>query len=513
VKAPTAPPPPQITGFSYVRDLGHGGFSDVYLYEQAMPRRQVAIKVLRVDTFDERQRHAFTAEADAMAQLGDHDNIVSVLAADLTSDGRPYLVLAYYPNGDLASRVADQTLTLAEALRVGIQLASAVQSAHNLGLIHRDIKPANVLVGRTGAPGLADFGIASQLDARQDDEEVGVSIPWTAPEVLSGQSNGSTASDIYSLGATIWHLLVGRSPFRVPGGDNSQSAMVNRILRSPVPPTGLGSVPPGLERLLAQCMAKQPALRPQSALQLARDLQQIESRADLSRTEIVVLDGPETARQSRGTTEPSANEEATIGKPPISLPSGLPLIAGHSAVTEGRGPIVRPTQGEDSAATIHKPTSVGTATELDGSAPDVASQQRWIAIAAAVVVVLVAAGIGLKLIDGGQSDDETNSGGDITGTVVQPPPDNLTGEVPVAPVLSACRVAGGKALVTWDPVPGAASYQYDDADGAIELQPPTDETEINVKLPQSGRLRLEVQALNSSGVAGEMSQPAVCEAS
>ena len=107
---------------------------------------------------------------------------------------------------------------------------------------------------------------------------------WCAPEVLEGRSNGSTAADVYSLGATVWHLLVGRSPFRVPDGDNSQAAMIERVLRAPAPVTGL-DVPAALDRLLTRCLAKDPAHRPASALEFARDLQLIEVQQGLPRTE------------------------------------------------------------------------------------------------------------------------------------------------------------------------------------------------------------------------------------
>ncbi|HEX5969977.1 MAG TPA: protein kinase, partial [Intrasporangium sp.] len=160
-----------------------------------------------------------------------------------------------------------------------------------------DIKPANVLISAYGAPGLTDFGIAGRgaRDGRDGDgaestDDVGVSVPWAAPEVLYGQSNGDERSDVYSLAATLWHLLVGRSPFEAPGGDNSAYALMPRIRSTPPPPTGRPDVPPGLERLLALAMAKDPSRRPATALGLARALQAVEQQQRLARTPIVVLD-------------------------------------------------------------------------------------------------------------------------------------------------------------------------------------------------------------------------------
>ena len=96
----------------------------------------------------------------------------------------------------------------------------------------------------------------------EGDKDVRVSFPWSPPEVLDGRSNGSVASDVYSLGATIWHLLVGRSPFSIPGGDNSSRALTARILHAAPPATQRPDVPAALDRLLQQCLAKQPEHRP-----------------------------------------------------------------------------------------------------------------------------------------------------------------------------------------------------------------------------------------------------------
>ena len=115
-------------------------------------------------------------------------------------------------------------------------------------------------------------------------------MPWAPPEVLYGQSNGDERADVYSLAATLWHLLAGRSPFEVPGGDNSAYALMPRIRNTPPPRTARPDVPAGLERLLGQAMAKDPAHRPATALELARALQAVEQDQRLARTPIVVLD-------------------------------------------------------------------------------------------------------------------------------------------------------------------------------------------------------------------------------
>jgi serine/threonine protein kinase len=163
-----------------------------------------------------------------------------------------------------------------EVLHTGIQLAGAVEAAHRAGVVHRDIKPANVLVTRSGVLVLADWGAAGHLGvAAGPQDDVEISVPWAAPELLSAESDGTVSSDVYSLAATLWSLLVGRSPFALPGGDNSAYILTDRVLSLPAPPTGRGDVPRALERLFARALDKNPAARPSTAGELARRLQRV----------------------------------------------------------------------------------------------------------------------------------------------------------------------------------------------------------------------------------------------
>ncbi len=252
---------PVIPGFQFVEHLGSGGFADVFLYEQQWPRQRVAVKVVRPDVpLNEREKQLFTAEANAMARLADHPYIVSVITAGVTQDGgRPYLVMRYCPPPDLGVRVRSNPMPVVDAVATGIKLASAIETAHRSGILHRDIKPSNVLVTTYHEPALTDFGIAGHMADIEGESDVRISYPWSPPELLDGRSNGSVASDVYSLGATIWHLLVGRSPFSIPSGDNSTRALSARILHAAPPATQRPDVPPALDRLLQQCLAKQPA--------------------------------------------------------------------------------------------------------------------------------------------------------------------------------------------------------------------------------------------------------------
>ena len=224
--------PPVIPGFRPGRLLGMGGFADVFLYAQEMPRRQVAVKVLLASSLSDQVRERFRAEADLMATLSHHPSIVTVFQADVARDGRPYLVMEYCSRPGLGRRYRSERMSVPEVLRIGVRLASAVETAHRAGILHRDIKPANVLVTDFGWPALTDFGIAATT-GWSTGTAIGMSIPWSPPELLAEHPTGDVRSDVYSLAATVYSLLAGRSPFEIPDGPNTAADLIARIERAP----------------------------------------------------------------------------------------------------------------------------------------------------------------------------------------------------------------------------------------------------------------------------------------
>lgn len=276
--------PPVLPGFSHVRLLGSGGFADVFLYEQNMPRRQVAVKVMLADVVTEHVRQMFQVEANLMAQLSSHPGILTVYQASISADGRPYLVMELC-SSQLAARYRAERIPVAEVLRIGVQIGSAVETAHRSGVLHRDIKPSNILTTVYGHPVLSDFGIASTLSAAENAESVGLSIPWSAPEVLLDETAGTVASEVWSLAATIYTLLAGRSPFEILDGSNASAELIGRIARAKVPPIDRDDVPASLQTVLRRAMSREPGKRQQSALELVRDLQRIEAELGLVATQ------------------------------------------------------------------------------------------------------------------------------------------------------------------------------------------------------------------------------------
>jgi serine/threonine protein kinase len=279
--------PPNLPGFAFIRVLGSGGFADVFLYEQNMPRRLVAVKVLLAEVVNDDLRQMFQAEANLMAQLSSHPSILTVYQASVAADGRPYLVMEYC-SASLGQRYRAVQLPLAEVLSVGVRIASAVETAHRQGVLHRDIKPSNILTTAYGHPVLSDFGIAATLGEAESSDAVGLSIPWSAPEVLHDEVSGSVSSEVWSLGATVYSLLAGRSPFETPGGDNGSGALMARIDKAKYTPTGRIDVPKGLEQVLARSMSLRPSARQSGALEFVRDLQAVEEELGLSQTPLEV---------------------------------------------------------------------------------------------------------------------------------------------------------------------------------------------------------------------------------
>lgn len=289
-KRPVAPPP-VIPGFTYISLLGSGGFSDVYLYEQDRPRRKVAVKVLLSSLLAEGARRRFESEANLMAQLSSHPYIVTIFEAEITDTGHSYLAMEYCSRPSLDVRYRRQRFSVDEVLAVGIQVASAVETAHRAGIAHRDIKPANILVTDYNRPALTDFGISGTL-AGDADEDAGMSIPWSPPEQFTGHQVDGVLVDVWALGATLYTLLAGRSPFVLPGADNSQRELISRITNLPVPKLGRADVPESLELALSTAMAKSASSRYSSAHAFALALQRIQAELNLSVTPFEVLEEP-----------------------------------------------------------------------------------------------------------------------------------------------------------------------------------------------------------------------------
>jgi eukaryotic-like serine/threonine-protein kinase len=458
---------PELPGMRFIRHLGSGGFADVYLYERERPKEKVAVKLLKPLGLDDPRRRQFEAEADSLAALGANPYVAHVYSEGTAPDGRPYMLMRYYPSEDLAARVSENPMSVADAVRFGIRLAGAVETAHRAGIVHRDIKPSNVLVSANGWPALSDFGIAGRLDVEVAGGDLAVSVAWSPPEVLSGKSDGSFASDIYSLAATIWNLITGRAPYETPGEDNSDRAMLPRILHSKPPATGRDEAPASLDRLLQKALAKDPADRPQTAFEFARHLQRIERELNLGETEIIVNDpeietGPsqvDLVPQPQVPVEPLPKDNSYVaggdpdpGRTILKIPT---VVSGAQVVVGATQAVVPPTH--------RRPPSVTDAQEEPSLPPEQVSRRKPIvAVGAGGAVVVLAVAIPLLLVHKGHGPP-TTSAGTIKSTA------NSNGRSNVLPAVAAgapdpqpvaARIRGREVVFSWAGVPKATRYEW-----------------------------------------------------
>jgi serine/threonine protein kinase len=264
---------PVIPGYEILEALGRGGMGEVFVARQQALNRVVALKIIHFAERDDRYlRRRFADEAQAMARL-DHPNIVRIHDSG-ECDGFLFLAMEYCEGGTLASRIERSPPGPEESAALLEPLARAIQYAHDQGIVHRDLKPANVLLTRDGAPKIADFGLARILDASTRLTRTGVVLgtpAYMAPEQARGdQSRIGPATDVYGLGAVLYHLLAGRPPF----ADHTRHELLHRVVDcDPPPPRQVAPrTPRDLEAVCLKCLQKDPRRRYASASALAEDL-------------------------------------------------------------------------------------------------------------------------------------------------------------------------------------------------------------------------------------------------
>ena len=233
--------------------------------------RPVALKRLHPHLAVQPEASArFRREALAAAAL-DHSGVVTVHDAGVDASG-PYLVMEFVDGESLSSRLGKLgALPSAEAARIALAVAEALDHAHRRGVVHRDIKPANILLGPGDRVRVADFGIARHLVADDRLTDSGVVLgttPYLAPEVMMGAEPGPSA-DLYALGVVLYELLTSRLPF---SGENALTVAVAKRENRPTPPSVLVDLPPGLERVALSAIEADPSDRPPDAASVAAAL-------------------------------------------------------------------------------------------------------------------------------------------------------------------------------------------------------------------------------------------------
>ncbi len=271
------PPPRQIPGYELLGRLGAGAMATVYKARQVSLDRVVAVKVLpkkfsQMPEFVAR----FYAEGRAAAKLN-HPNIVAALDVGRHGDTH-YFVMEYVEGHTVYEHlVKEGPYSESDALAIGIQIAAALEHAHHAGLIHRDVKPKNILITKAGVAKLADMGLARAVSDREAAEtEAGRAFGtpyYISPEQIRADVNIDYRADIYSLGATLYHMVTGQAPFEGP----DIASVLRKHLREPlVPPDHVNpALTNGMSEIIELCMAKNPAKRYATTTDLIEDLQTV----------------------------------------------------------------------------------------------------------------------------------------------------------------------------------------------------------------------------------------------
>ena len=262
-------------GFEDVAEIGRGGFGVVYRCAQPMLDRTVAVKVLTAD-LDQENLDRFLREQHAMGRLSGHPNIVTILQVGTTTRGRPFIVMPYHAKNSLEALIRRHgPLDWRETLRIGVKLAGALEAANRAGILHRDVKPGNILLSEYGEPELTDFGIARIAGGFQTATGVITGSPaFTAPEVLEGKTP-TPASDVYSLGATLFCALTGHAAFERRSGEKVVAQFL-RITSQPIPDLRERGFPAEVAAVIERAMARDPAARPVSAAAFGDELREVQ---------------------------------------------------------------------------------------------------------------------------------------------------------------------------------------------------------------------------------------------
>jgi serine/threonine protein kinase len=288
---------PSLTGqrlgaYRLLDKLGAGGMGEVYLAEDTRLRRRVAVKLLPPEFTNDAERvRRFEREARAASALN-HPNIITIHEIGQTEQFH-FIVTEYVEGQTLRQRLAGGRMKLDEALEAAIQMATALQAAHEAGIVHRDIKPENVMLRRDNIVKVLDFGQAKLTERRavasDPDASTSVSVKtdpgvvmgtarYMSPEQARGQEVDAR-TDIFSLGVVLYEMIAGQAPFT---GETTSDVIVAILTSEPPPLTRTApGVPADLQRIVSRALRKDREERYQNAADLLLDLKQVKQKIEV----------------------------------------------------------------------------------------------------------------------------------------------------------------------------------------------------------------------------------------
>jgi len=267
----------QIPGFQIIKKLGAGAMATVYLARQLSLDREVAIKILPQKFMSNPQFvERFYAEGRAAAKLN-HPNIVGALDVGKAGDYH-YFVMEYVEGRTVYDDIVEhKQFTEVDSLAIVIQVARALDHAHKAGFIHRDVKPKNIMITKDGVVKLADMGLAravSDREAAEAEQGKAYGTPYyISPEQIRGEIDVDFRADIYSLGATFYHMVTGKVPF---DGANPSAVMHKHLKAELEPPDHINqSLSAGMGEVIEVCMTKDRNKRYNTTSDLLADLESL----------------------------------------------------------------------------------------------------------------------------------------------------------------------------------------------------------------------------------------------
>jgi eukaryotic-like serine/threonine-protein kinase len=367
---------PRLPGYSHVSWLGSGGFADVYRAKREHLGRWVAIKVFKVTLSDKDAAEQFRAECDAVIRLDREPDVLVVHDAGILDDDRPFIV-SELCDGSLQQLITQRgTLRPDDVATIGRRIATALEAAHFARVLHGDVTPHNILVRPSGAPVLADFGLAVLRDHRGN-TAAGFNPAHAAPETVRHEGVLDERSDVYGLGSTLHTALTGRPPFPLRRGE-PEAARLQRILQDP--PPRAEDVPDGLADLVLAMLAKEPAKRPSVG----------EVASALARGAGLTYDV--SARAGAGTSAPAGPRYA----PPPGVPPASQAATRARAATPPQAPAKQEAAVPDPAPPP-VPVSDGRTDDLATDRVTPAPRRRRAVLIGALVLVLAVVGTGAVL--------------------------------------------------------------------------------------------------------------------
>jgi tetratricopeptide (TPR) repeat protein len=278
-----AAPDEQVGPYRIVSEIGRGGMGVVYKAEDPRLGRYVALKFLSPDlTGSAQAKRRLLAEARAASVL-DHPNICTVYDVGETGDKGLFFAMAYYEGQTLGERLEQGPLSVNEALGIGMQVAAALDHAHQAGVVHRDVKPSNIFLTTRGEAKVLDFGLAKQGWSTLTDPGTRIgTLAYMSPEQAMGKPVDHR-TDLWSLGVVLYEMVAGRKPFQGENGQALLYAILNEPLLTERP------LPAAWSRIVQRALEKQPEHRYQSARDLREELQDLQEALEQGSTQSEIV--------------------------------------------------------------------------------------------------------------------------------------------------------------------------------------------------------------------------------